>query len=162
MANDKELRKQLLALLDGGQTHTPFEEVVKGFPADQRGTVPEGLPYSAWQLVEHIRIAQDDILQFSTNQDGHYKELNWPKDYWPKDQNPPSPEAWDRSLRQIAADHKRFNALISNAHNDLYEPFPWGDGQNLLREAFLIADHLSYHTGELLVLRRVLDLWPAE
>jgi DinB superfamily len=162
MANDKELRKQVLALLDGGQAHIAFEDVVKGFPADQRGTIPKGLPYSAWQLIEHIRIAQDDILQFSTNQDGHYKERKWPKDYWPKEPNPSSPEAWDRSLRQIAADHKRFKALITNAQNDLYQPFPWGDGQNLLREAFLIADHLSYHTGELLVLRRILDLWPAE
>jgi hypothetical protein len=154
-----ELRKQLTALLDGGQAHTSFHEAVKGFPAELRGVVPEGLPYSAWQLLEHLRIAQKDILDFSAPPSGGYHSLKWPEEYWPKDAAPPSPEAWERSIASIKSDLEKFKALIVKPDADLYKPFRWGTGQNLLREALLIADHAAYHIGELIVLRRLLGAW---
>ena len=153
-----ELRKQLIALLDGGQAHAKFEDAVANFPAQLRGTVPDNLPYSAWQIVEHIRIAQRDILEFSAPPTGGYHGLKWPEQYWPEDPAPSSPEAWDRSIAQIHADLEAFKKLLK-PEADLAKPFRWGTGQNLLREALLIEDHTSYHTGELIVLRRLLGCW---
>jgi hypothetical protein len=154
------LRDELRKLLDGGQAHATFESAVEDFPDEFRGVVPDGLPYSAWQLVEHIRIAQRDILDFSRAQDGTYKPMQWPESYWPKDPVPAGKDDWDHSLRQIAADRKAFEELL-NAFDDagLVTPFPWGDGQTLLREALLMADHAAYHTGELILLRRLLKIW---
>ena len=156
---DDELRKQLAALLTGGQAHLEFEDAVADFPAELRGVVPDGLPYSAWQIVEHIRIAQRDILNFSAPPTGGYHGLKWPEEYWPKDPAPASVEAWDRSIAMIEADRDKFKALIARPEADLAKPFLWGTGQNLLREALLIADHTAYHTGELIVLRRLLGAW---
>ena len=156
---DDELRKQLAALLTGGQAHLEFEDAVADFPAELRGVVPDGLPYSAWQIVEHIRIAQRDILNFSAPPTGGYHGLKWPEEYWPKDPAPASVEAWDRSIAMIEADRDKFKALIARPEADLEKPFLWGTGQNLLREALLIADHTAYHTGELIVLRRLLGAW---
>lgn len=156
---ESELKKQLAALIDGGQAHATFEQAVEGFPPNLRGTVPEGLPYSAWQIVEHIRIAQRDIFDFSAPPTGGYHGLKWPEQYWPNDPNPPSPEAWDRSVAAVKADRENFKNLILKPAADLAKPFRWGTGQNLLREAFLIADHAAYHTGELIVLRRLLGCW---
>ena len=156
---EDELRKQLIALLDGGQAHTSFDEAVGNFPAELRGVVPEGLPYSAWQLLEHLRIAQKDILDFSAPPSGGYQHMRWPDDYWPKEAKPHSPEAWDRSIATIKSDLEKFKALIVKPEADLYKPFRWGTGQNLLREALLIADHAAYHIGELVVLRRLLGAW---
>ena len=154
-----ELRKQLIALLDGGQAHATFEDAVKGFPKELRGVVPEKLPYSAWQLVEHLRIAQRDILDFSAPPTGGYQAMAWPDDYWPKSATPSSDGAWDHSIAAIHSDREKFNALILKSDADLMKPFRWGTGQNLLREALLIADHAAYHTGELIVLRRLLGAW---
>ena len=157
MALETELKKQLKALLDGGQAHAKLDEAVEGLPFDLQGKVPEGLPYSPWQLLEHIRIAQKDILEFSDNAKGEYKPMRWPDDYWPKSPAPPDEQAWERSVAQLRSDRAAFEALL--AERDLVEPFPWGDGQNLLREALLIADHEAYHTGELIVTRRLLGAW---
>jgi hypothetical protein len=154
-----DLRKQLIALLNGGQAHTTFDEAVKDFPADLRGSVPSNLPYSAWQLLEHLRIAQRDILNFSAPPTGGYHPMKWPEDYWPKSPQPPSTNAWDHSITEIHSDLKHFIALIENPNSDLYKTFRWGDGQNLLREALLVADHTAYHLGELIVLRRLLGAW---
>jgi uncharacterized damage-inducible protein DinB len=154
-----ELRKQLVALLDGGQAHATFEDAVKDLPTDLRGVAPEGLPYSAWQIVEHIRIAQRDILDFSAPPTGGYQPMEWPKDYWPKEKAPASAEAWDRAIAEVRWDCDQFKALILRPEADLAKPFLWGTGQNLLREALLIADHNAYHTGELIVLRRLLGAW---
>jgi uncharacterized damage-inducible protein DinB len=155
------LRKQLQALLDGGQAHATFDDAVKDLPAELRSAVPNNLPYSAWQIVEHIRIAQRDILDFSTNTNGTYKPRKWPDEYWPKNPAPPSAEAWEQSIHHLREDHKAFAKLLKTADDEsLVAPFAWGDGhQSLLREAFLVADHTAYHTGELIVLRRLLGAW---
>ncbi len=156
-----ELRRQLKSLLDGGQAHATFDQAVKDMPAKLRGVVPDRLPYSAWQLLEHIRIGQRDILDFSRNDDGNYRELKWPGDYWPQDATPPDDAAWQTSIDQIHADRNEFERLIESVDdNNLTKPFPWGkNGQSLLREAFLIADHEAYHVGELILLRRLLGAW---
>jgi hypothetical protein len=153
------LRKQLIDLLHGGQAHATFDDVINDFPADLRGTVPANLPYSAWQLLEHLRISQRDILNFSAPPTGGYHPMRWPQDYWPQSPEPSIADAWDRSIQIIHADLKTFIALIENPQSDLFKPFRWGDGQNLLREALLIADHNAYHLGELIVLRRLLGAW---
>jgi hypothetical protein len=155
-----ELRQQLKALLDGGQAHATFEQAVKDMPAKLQGVLPEGLPYSPWQLLEHMRLAQRDILDFSQNDDGSYRELKWPDEYWPKDAAPPNAQAWQKSVEQIRADRKAFEKLIDSVDDpNLIRPFAWGNGQNLLREALLIADHEAYHVGELVLLRRLLGAW---
>jgi hypothetical protein len=154
------LRKELKGLLEGGQAHATFDDAASGFPEPLRGVVPEGLPYSAWQILEHLRIAQHDILDFSSNTDGSYKELKWPEAYWPKSAEPPSEDAWGHSIAQIRADRKSFEKLLVGAKDaELVRPFAWGDGQTLLREALLIADHAAYHVGEIIVIRRLLGAW---
>ncbi|MGA7157012.1 MAG: DinB family protein [Acidobacteriaceae bacterium] len=154
------LRKELKALLDGGQAHAKFDDAVKDFPAKLRGVAPEGLPYSAWQILEHIRIAQRDILDFSRNTDGNYKEQRWPDAYWPDAAEPPSEDAWEQSIAQVRKDRKAFESLLASTDDtNLIVPFKWGEGQTLLREALLIADHDAYHVGELVVLRRLLGAW---
>ena len=159
VSEGEELRGQLAALLGGGQAHAKFEDAVKDFPAKLRGVVPDGLPYSAWQIVEHIRIAQQDILNFSAPPTGGYHGLKWPDAYWPKEAAPESDRAWDHSVAAVEADREKFKALILKPGADLAKPFLWGTGQNLLREALLIADHTAYHVGELIVVRRLLGAW---
>lgn len=154
-----ELRRQLFALLDGGQAHAGFEDAVKDFPVELRGKVPEGLPYSAWQLLEHMRIAQRDILNFSAPPTGGYHPMQWPADYWPASAEPPTPTDWDRTIASIRSDCEKFEQLLRKPESDLFKAFRWGTGQNLLREALLIADHTAYHLGELIVIRRLLDAW---
>ena len=155
------LRTQMQGLLDGGQAHASFDDAVKDFPAALRGTVPEKLPYSAWQILEHIRIAQRDILDYSNNHDGSYKPRKWPDEYWPKDPMPPSAEAWNQSVEHIRADRKSLGKMLQAVDDaTLGMPFPWADAQqSLLREALLVADHTAYHTGEMIVLRRLLGAW---
>lgn len=153
------LLKELVALLEGGQAHATLADAVKDFPEDKRGTVPENLPYSAWQLVEHLRIAQRDILDFCDPPEGGYKPMEWPKAYWPAKPEPPTAESWDEALVAIKSDTESFVALLTGPSADFYKPFLWGEGQNLFREALLIADHNSYHIAELVVLRRVLGIW---
>jgi uncharacterized damage-inducible protein DinB len=154
------VRRQLAQLLEGGQAHATFADAVKGMPVKLRGAVPKGLPYSAWQIVEHIRIAQRDILDFSCNSDGSYKPRKWPDEYWPKNAEPPSRTAWTKCIQQIDEDREAFEKLLKKADDaELAKPFAWGNGQTLLREALLIADHAAYHTGELIVLRRLLGAW---
>ncbi|HEY4354673.1 MAG TPA: DinB family protein [Acidobacteriaceae bacterium] len=154
------LHQELKKLLDGGGAHATFEDAVKDFPENLRGVVPEGLPYSAWQIVEHLRIAQADMLHFSNHTESKYKAMKWPDDYWPKAAEPPSEKAWQHSIDAIHADRKAFDALLeTSSAESLIEPFAWGDGQTLLREALQIADHNAYHVGELIVVRRLLGAW---
>ena len=154
---ETELKVQLKGLLDGGQAHAKLDDAVAGLPYDLQGKVPAGLPYSPWQLLEHMRMAQRDILDFSDNAAGTYKPMKWPDDYWPKTAAPPDEGAWEKSVASMREDRVAFEKLLQE--RDLIEPFPWGEGQNLLREALLIADHEAYHTGELIVARRLLGAW---
>jgi hypothetical protein len=156
---DDPLRSQLKALLKGGQAHATFDQAVENFPVEQRGTVPENLPYSAWQLLEHIRITQRDILNFCAPPTGGYQPLEWPKDYWPDSPAPPHSSSWDNTIAVIRTDLEKIQDLVANPSSDLYKTFRWGEGQNLLREAMLVADHNAYHLGELVLLRRLLGVW---
>jgi len=152
------LRKELVFQLNGGNAHAPLEKVASKFPTKLQGVVPEGLPYSAWQLLEHLRIAQEDIVEFCTSKS--YREKKWPDDYWPREVVPPDGRAWNASLRQIHASREQFIKLISNPKADLFAPLAWGHGQTLFKEACLIVDHNSYHLGEMVTVRRVLGDWP--
>lgn len=157
MKNDQILRQHLLELLDGAHAHAPFDKGVADFPAKLRGEVPKGLPHSAWMLLEHIRLAQWDILDFSRNP--KYKELKWPDDYWPKSPAPPSEAAWDKSVKSFHDDLAAMKKLVEDPKTDLFAKIPWGDGQTILREAMLVADHNSHHLGQLIDVRRLLGVW---
>ena len=153
-----ELRAQLKSACQGGEAHTSFEKAVADFPPNLRGDVPQGLPYSAWQVLEHLRIAQHDILDFCQN--SAYKPLQWPDEYWPKSPVPPDDHAWEASIRQIKEDRASFERLLDGVDDHrLCLPIPWGEGQNLLREALLVVQHQSYHLAEIVVIRRLLGAW---
>jgi hypothetical protein len=160
MAQPDALRTHLLDLLHGGHAHATFDDAVRDLPAKLRGKVPRGLPYSAWQLVEHMRLTQEDILLFSKNRDGSYQSPEWPDGYWPSGEAPLDDEDWEKSIAGFRADRVAFEALVADPAQDLFAPFPWGEGQTLLREGLLIADHTSYHLGQLIVVRRLLGAWP--
>lgn len=149
--------KELEDALKKGNAHATFEDAVEDIPHELLGEIPKGLPYSIWQLVEHIRTTQWDILDFSRNPD--YKGMRWPDDYWPKEKAPAHKDDFKRSVDQVLADRKAFIDLLHKTGQGIYTPFPHGDGQTLLREALLIIDHTSYHTGELIVIRRLLGNW---
>lgn len=155
LRKDADLRKHLIALLEGGHAHITFADAVKDFPTDRAGDRPQGSPHSAWELLEHLRIAQADIVQFSHGKD--YKEKSWPDDYWPSSPGPQSKREWHASIKSVNKDLAEFIAMLNDKKRDLFEPFSWGDGQTLLREALLIADHNSYHLGQLMLVRRMLD-----
>ncbi|HXS36966.1 MAG TPA: DinB family protein [Flavipsychrobacter sp.] len=154
---DDIVREQLIKLLQGEQAHASFDNAINGLHEKLRGVVPENLPYSIWQIVEHIRITQWDILEFSRN--ANHRSPKWPESYWPKEKDPKDNAQWEKTIKQIKEDQDEFVELLKDEGSDLYKPFPWGDGQNLLREAMLIADHNSYHTGEIIVIRRLLKNW---
>jgi hypothetical protein len=157
MANDAALRKHLVELLSGGHAHATFDDTVHGFPLDKIGVRPQGMPHSGWELLEHIRIALEDILAFSRSSD--YHAIRWPDDYWPGSPQPERETQWQESVNACRKDMAEFLKLVEDPKRDLYEPFSWGDGQTLLREALLIADHNSYHLGQLLLVRRALGAW---
>ena len=153
----KQLREHVLYLLDGGGAHTRFNDAVKNMPERSRSVKPDGLPHSAWMLLEHLRIAQRDILEFSRN--SKHASPKWPEGYWPKTQAPPRPAAWNKSVQQFRKDLKAMQDLVANARTDLYARIPWGDGQTILREALLLADHNAYHVAQLIDVRRLLGVW---
>lgn len=154
---DASLRQHLLNLLNEQQAHAGFESAIKNFPVELRGRRPAGADHSPWELLEHLRIAQWDILDFSRNP--QYKERPWPGGYWPATPAPPDEKAWDKSVRTFRKDLKAFCALISDPATDLYARIPHGDGQTILREALLIADHNAYHVGQLILVRKMLGAW---
>jgi hypothetical protein len=158
--NHQDLRRHLLELLSGGHAHASFEQVVADFPAKLQGEKPAGLPHSAWMLLEHMRIAQWDILDFSRNP--KYHVAKWPDDYWPKAPSPPSVAAWNDSVKSFADDLAAMKQLVRNAETDLFARIPWGEGQTVLREALLVADHNSHHLGQLIDVRRLLGIWNAK
>ncbi|HEX3129523.1 MAG TPA: DinB family protein [Thermoanaerobaculia bacterium] len=155
--SDQSLRDHLLELLRGGSAHLTFDKAIKGLPADLRGARAQDLPHTPWQLLEHLRLAQWDILDFSRNPD--YKELRFPDDYWPETAAPPDDQAWDRSVEQFRSDLQAMRDLVADPKTDLFAKIPWGNGQTILREAMLIADHNAYHVGQLVILRQALGAW---
>lgn len=148
------LRKQLVNAISGREAHIDFDSAMEDFPAEIRGRKPPGAPHSAWQLLEHMRIAQHDILEFSRNP--KHKSPNWPDDYWPKSAAPPDLEAWNNSVRAFQKDSDEMDLLIQKTQENLFKPFAHGTGQNLLREALLIATHNSYHLGQIMYLKKML------
>ena len=158
MAKDSSLREHLLYLLDGGGAHLDFASSLKNLPASLRGACPEGAPHTIWQLVEHLRIAQWDILEFSRNPD--HVSPKWPEGYWPSAGAPGSAAAWEKSLESLRADRQAMRDLVADPGSDLLTPFAHGDGQTLLREALLVADHDAYHLGQIVLLRQMLGDWP--
>ncbi len=156
--HDKELRKHLLYLLGGGGAHTSFDKAVAGIAPRLRGVKPPGAPHTAWQLVEHMRLAQWDILEFSRSP--AHVSPEWPAGYWPESEAPPDSKAWENSLEQFRADLKAMEELVADPATDLYARIPHGDGQTILREALLVADHNAYHLGQLVLVRRLLGAWP--
>lgn len=161
MSGDASLREHLLTLLEGRIAHVGFDETFENLPPEHRGVRPEGFDHSAWELLEHLRIAQRDILDFSDPEKGEdYEELDWPDDYWPATPEPPDDDAWDRSLAAYREDHEAVREMVRDDSRDLHAPFPWGDGQTLLREVFLVADHASYHLGQVVAVRKALGEWP--
>lgn len=158
--NDRQLREHLLYLLKGRGAHLDFEHAVAGLPEELRGAKPHGVPHSPWRLIEHMRIAQWDILEFSRNP--RHVSPSFPDGYWPQGDAPPHKEAWDEILRQFRADHQAMHDLVADPAVDLFAPIPHGDGQTILREALLVADHNAYHIGQLVVVRRALDAWPED
>ena len=159
MKSEERLRQQLVDTLGGHGAHIDFDSVVKNFPAELSGKKAGGLPHTAWQLLEHMRIAQEDILEFCTSL--QYQERKWPDDYWPPDPAPPDSMAWDKAIKAFRHDLKQMQDLIADPERDLYAPIPHGDGQTLLREALLVIDHNSYHLGQLVGVRQQLNIWPA-
>jgi hypothetical protein len=160
MDKDKALREHLLYLLRGGGAHLKFDEAVADLPPALRGAKPPGVPHTPWRLLEHLRIAQWDILEFCRNPE--HASPPFPDGYWPRGDAPPSADAWDRSVEGFRADLRAMQDLVADPATDLFAPLPHGQGQTVLREALLVADHLSYHLGQLVVVRRLLGAWPAE
>jgi len=158
--HDKALRQHLLDLLKGGGAHVKFDEIVSRIPARLQGQKPTGMPHSPWMLLEHMRIAQWDILEFSRS--SQHVSPDFPGGYWPRTEAPPSSAAWNKSVRNFRKDLKAMQALVANPRTDLFARIPWGDGQTILREALLVADHNAYHLGQLVDVRRLLGAWPEE
>ena len=155
--NDKALRKQLADLLKGGGAHAKFDDAIHGLPLELRGKKAAGLPHSPWMLLEHMRIAQWDILEFSRN--SKHKSPKWPEGYWPKEEAPPSETAWAKSIADFRRDLQDMQQLVSDPKTDLFARISWGDGQNVLQEALLIADHNAYHLAQIVDVRRALSAW---
>jgi hypothetical protein len=155
---DKALREHVLYLLQGGGAHATFDQVIADIPAKLRAQKAPGLPHSLWMLLEHMRIAQRDILEFSRNP--KHVSPKWPEGHWPKTDAPPSPSAWNASIKEFRQELKAMQDLVKNPKTDLFARIPWGDGQTILREALLVADHNAYHLGQMLDVRRLMGAWP--
>ncbi len=152
--DDRALREHVLYLLRGGGAHLDFEKAVAGLPASARGVRPQDGPHSAWELLEHMRIAQWDILEFCRNP--KHVSPAWPEGYWPAMPEPPDRNAWNKSVEAFRADLKAMDELVENPKTDLFARIPHGDGQTILREALLVADHNAYHLGQLVMVRKLL------
>ena len=160
MKNDQALREHLLELLGGDHAHLNFEKATDGISVELRGAKPLGLPFTPWRLIEHMRIAQWDILQFSI--DPHHISPEFPNGYWPQGDVPPDFESWDQSIAAFRADLKAMIELVADPKIDLFTPIAHGQGQTVLREALLVADHNAYHLGQLVIVRRLLGAWRDE
>ena len=150
---DESIRKHVLYLLRGGGAHLSFEDFVGSFPPDLCNRKIDGLPYTPWQVLEHMRLAQWDILEFSRDPD--HVSPEFPKGYWPNPEEPGTPALWQQTVDEFRNDLKQMEELVEKAATDLYAKIPHGDGQTILREALLIADHNAYHLGSLAVMARI-------
>ena len=159
MTEDRALRQHVLELLCGGSAHIDFDTAVAGFPAPLQGVCPTGAEHTSWQVLEHMRIAQWDILEFSRN--AKHVSPEFPAGYWPPAAEPPDASAWERSVAAFRADLDSMARLVADASTDLFARIPHGQGQTILREALLVADHNAYHLGELVLVRRLLGAWSA-
>lgn len=157
MNQDASLRQHLVKLLQGGDAHANFETAIKGMPVALRGKRPRGAEHSPWEILEHLHIAQSDILEFS--RDPNHKSPDWPSGYWPSSAAPPNARSWNASVNAFRRDLQEMCDLISDPKSDLDTPLAHGDGQTLLREALLLADHNAYHLGEFVLARRLLGAW---
>jgi uncharacterized damage-inducible protein DinB len=157
--NETAVRDLLSRLLAWEDAHAGFEAAVDGIPPELQGTQPAGLPYSPWQLLEHLRITQHDILEFCIN--SKYEEMAWPDDYWPQTAAPPDAAAWAASVKEFQRERQVLQALAQDRALDLNAKVPHGSGQTYLREIVLVADHTAYHVGQLILVRRLLGIWPA-
>jgi len=155
MKTNDPLRQHLINLLTKGEAHVNLESELKDFPLELRGRKPPGAPHTPWQMLEHIRIAQWDILEFC--RDANHKSPKWPEGYWPKTEAPPDDKAWNKSVKQAMADLNAICELVGDPKKDLFTKIPHGDGQILLREALLVADHNAYHLGQIVMVRRILE-----
>ncbi|HEX4039194.1 MAG TPA: DinB family protein [Acidobacteriaceae bacterium] len=156
-ADDGALREQLVKFLSGGEAHAELKAVVDDFPEKARGAKPKGAEHSAWQQVEHIRLALEDLLEFSTNP--NYAAKKWPDDYWPEEDAPENDAAWKAAVRGLKKTLADFEKLVKDPETNLYAAIPWGDGQTIFREVLLAGQHTSYHAGQLVALRRELGVW---
>lgn len=155
MKKTDPLRQQLIKLLTKAEAHMDVGSALKNFPQELRGRKPTGAPHTPWQLLEHMRIAQWDILEFSLN--SKHVSPKWPDGYWPKTEAPPDAKAWDKSVRQFLADLEEVCEMVNDSKRDLFAEIPHGEGQTYLREALLVADHNAYHLGQLVMVRRILE-----
>lgn len=158
--DDQALREHLVYLLRGGGAHVSFAEALEVLPPELRGARPEGVPYTPWRLIEHIRLCQWDILDFSRNPD--YETASYPEGFWPEGTAPPDEEAWARSVAQFEADNRAMCQLVSDPGTDLFAAIPHGEGQTILREAMLIPDHNAYHIGQIITVRRLLGAFETD
>ena len=158
MTADPAVRDLVARLLGWSDAHVSFDDAVRDLPANLRGVRPAGLSHSPWELLEHIRIAQRDILNFSVT--ARYEELEWPSGYWPPSSEPPESEAWERSVSAVREDRARLQELARDARVDLTAVTPHGTDQTYLREFLLAVDHTAYHVGQMVIVRRLLGAWP--
>ena len=156
-SGDTIIRKQIAQFLEESHAHAGFDAAVKDFPPELRGRKPDGFPHTAWQLLEHLRLAQWDILEFS--RDGRHKSPKWPEGYWPESEAPPSEKAWDDSVRRFKAERRAMQKLVLDKSRDLSAIVPHAQSQTLVREALLLMDHNAYHVGQIVVIRRLLGAW---
>jgi hypothetical protein len=157
MNKESYIRKELSGVLKGGHAHMPLSEAVKDFPIKHMNTIFPNGTYSPWDLLEHIRITQWDILEFIIN--SNYQEISWPKAYWPPKGKKATKKEWDKTIEQFEKDNLAFQKLVKNPKTDLYAKIPWGDGQTIFREVLVVADHNSYHIGEFAIMREVMKTW---
>ena len=159
MESDQVLREQLLALLRGGNAHMPFEQAVADFPMEAINRCPPKVSYTPWQLLEHLRITQWDILEFI--RDPQHVSPSWPEGYWPNPQAQASPQQWQATIEQFKADHAALEALVEDSSRSLTAELPHAPGYTLLREILVVSDHNAYHIGEFAILRQVMSTWPS-
>ena len=155
--SDQALREHVLYLLKGGGAHLNFEQAIADLPEDLRGAKVKRVSHTPWRLLEHMRICQWDILEFSRNPE--HVSLDFPDGYWPEGDAPPDVESWDKSIQAFRADLQAMIDLVADPDTDLFAEIPHGDGQTVLRESLLVADHNAYHLGQLVFLRRCLGAW---